>query len=76
MYEKNSTVHLQRLLKNTGIAKELNTTQVLDKIQDRLPRIIKKLQVQKAERSRGDNGRGFWTCETGTGQQVAQSHDS
>jgi hypothetical protein len=21
------------------------------------------------------DGRGFWTCETGTGQQVAQLHD-
>jgi hypothetical protein len=34
VYEKNSSIHLDRSKTNTEIAKELNITPVLDKIQD------------------------------------------
>jgi hypothetical protein len=73
---------------STEIAKELDVTPVLDKIQEymrnwiqlinrmppnRLPRIAKKLD-QTARGTRGDYCRDF--CETGTGQQVAHPHAS
>jgi hypothetical protein len=73
---------------NTEIAKELNITPVLDKIQEyrrnclqlvnrqphhRLQGIIKKTTDQKAEGTRGDHYRDFWMCETRTGQPVAQT---
>jgi hypothetical protein len=34
IYEKTSRIHLDKLYKNTEIAKELNITTVLDKIQE------------------------------------------
>jgi hypothetical protein len=61
-------------MKQIQIAKELNITQVLNKIQDyrkkliqnvnemprkRLPRIIKETTDQKAEGTRGDQSRDF-----------------
>jgi hypothetical protein len=66
---------------NTEIATELNTTPVLDKIQDykrnwikhvnqmpckRLPRLVKSTPQKE------DHRRDFWMRETGMGQQVAQ----
>ena len=71
---------------NTEIAKQLNISPILDKIQEyktnwlqhikrtprnRLPRMLKKTTVQRAEETRGDH-QVFWTCETGTSHQVAQ----
>jgi len=35
-----------------------------------------KTTHQKAEEIWEDHGRDFWVCVTGTGQQVAQFHDS
>jgi hypothetical protein len=32
--------------------------------------------LDKAEGTREGHWRGFWMCETGTGQQVTQLHDS
>jgi hypothetical protein len=76
---------------NTEIAKELNITPVLDKIQDyrkkwiqninemprkKLLRIIKETTDQKSEGTRGDQSRDFWKCENETGRQVAPLHDS
>jgi hypothetical protein len=71
---------------NTAIAKDLNITLILDKIQgykrnwiqnvnrmprNRLFRLIKKLHLK----TRRNHGRDFWMSETETGQQVAQLLD-
>jgi hypothetical protein len=53
MYEKNRRVHLERLNKNTQIEMELNMTPVLDKIQDRLPRVI-KIYKSKRQKEAGE----------------------
>jgi hypothetical protein len=71
IYEKNSRIHLDTDHKtNTEIAKELNITPVLDKMQDykrnwiqhanrmpcnRLPRLIKKTTPQDAEGTKEDH---------------------
>jgi hypothetical protein len=75
---------------NTEVAKELNITPVLDKIQDykrnwiqhvnrmprnRLPRLKKNTKPKKAEGTKEYLSRDFWTREIGTGQQVAQIFD-
>jgi hypothetical protein len=85
MYEKNSVDHKT----NTEIAKELNITPVLDKIQHckrnciqhvnpvprkRLLRLIKNTP-RKAEGTKEDHGRDFWIRESGTGQKVSQLLD-
>jgi cyclopropane fatty-acyl-phospholipid synthase-like methyltransferase len=71
---------------NTEIAKELNITQILYKVQEcnrnrlqcvnsmhheRLLRILKKTTYHKAEETRRNHETYFWMCETGTGRQVA-----
>jgi hypothetical protein len=71
---------LDRSKTNTEIAKELNITPVLDRVQDnkrrwihvnrmlnnRLPRLIKNTP-QKIKGTKKDHGRDFWMCETGMG---------
>jgi hypothetical protein len=40
-----------------------------------LSRLIKKTTPRRAERTKEDHWRDFWTRETGTGQQMAQLLD-
>jgi hypothetical protein len=70
---------------NTQIAKELKMTQIFDKLleykrncihvnrmpRNRQPRVMKHYSLT----GRRNHGRGFWTRETGTGQQVPQLHE-
>jgi len=83
--------HYPLLWTHKEIGNELNITPVVNKIQDsirnwmrhvnRMPRnrslrVIKKSTHQKAGGTREEIWRDFWLCETGTGQQMTQLHDS
>ena len=72
---------------NTQITKELKITPILDKLLEskrnwiqhvnRMPRNrwprVRKTILQLAEGIMADLWKDFWICETGTGQQVANS---